>query len=104
MVSSIAEELPGNLCFIRRPRTCSPVVRRRVLRSDQVYPLQGEELGQFSMIDYGAVYLPSLYARNVRKAMSNISPVNISQLITFDQEKIKCRTKMAVNNSEDCHA
>jgi hypothetical protein len=104
MVSSIAEGHPENLFLIRHPRTYSPGVRRTVLRIGQVYPLQVEELEQYSVSNYSAVYIPSLYARNVRNAMSSISPVNISQLINFDQEKIRCRTKMAVNSSEDCHA
>jgi hypothetical protein len=36
--------------------------------------------------------------------MSSISPVNISQLITLDQEKIRWRMKIAVNSKDDCQA
>jgi hypothetical protein len=98
------QRTPGDLFLTRHLGTYSPGVRRTELRIDQVYPLHIEELGQFSISNYCAVYIPSLYARNVRNAMSRMSPVNMSQLINFDQEKIKCRTKIAVNNSEDCHA
>jgi hypothetical protein len=100
----LQKKFPGDLVLIHHPRTYSLGVRRTVLRIDQVYPLQMVELGLLAIRNCSAVYIPSLYALNVRNAMSSISPVNISQLITLDQEKIKCRTKMAVNNSDDCHA
>jgi hypothetical protein len=104
MVSSVEKKFAGDLVLIHHPRTYSPGVRKTVLRIDQVYPLQMVELGLLSIRNCSAVYIPSLYALNVRNAISSKSPVNISQLITLDQEKIKCRTKMAVNNSDDCHA
>lgn len=48
--------------------------------------------------------LPSRYARNVRNPINRISPTKISHDRNVDHEKIRCRTKMLVNSSADCHA
>jgi hypothetical protein len=48
--------------------------------------------------------LPSRYARSVRYAINIISNTNNIHDRTFDQERIRCKTKRLENTRADCHA